>query len=210
MIAGSPDQVPIVSRRSTIRLGIAAAALLFATAHTPYEHWVVYRRRVRLSGSSRDAPEGYRLGRHVAEVLARDLPESRARASRAPTAGRLASLIATDQMNFAVLPWSDGVALASGHPPYADFGGVALQGLFGFESHILVCLAAVPATHAYLISRALDRAIGPDSGNGFAMAKASGALSLHPGAQDYVAGRPLPEPDLQSVDRNEALHHHGD
>lgn len=210
MISGNPDQVPAVDRRSTIRLGIAVAAVLFAAAHTPYEQWVVYRRRVLLIGSSRDDPEGYRLGQHVAVVLARDLPESRARPSRAPTAGRLASLIATDQMDFAVLPWSDAVALASGHPPYADFGGIAVQGLFGFETHVLVCLAAVPATHAYLISRALDRAIGPDSGSGFAMAKAGGALSLHPGARDYVAGHPMPEPDLQSADRNEALHHHGD
>ena len=77
MIADSCDQAPIVDRRSIIRLGIAAGAALFAAGHTPYEQWVVYRRRVLLIGSSRDDPEGYRLGRHVAEILARDLPESR-------------------------------------------------------------------------------------------------------------------------------------
>ena len=210
MIADQPTPGPRVDRRSTIRLAVAATALLLATGHTPYEQWVVYRRRVLLIGSSRDDPQGYQLGRQVAEMLARDLPESRSRVSRAPTAGRLASLMATDQMDFAVLPWTDGAALAAGHPPYADLGGVALSGLFGFDSHVLVCLADVPATHAYLISRTLDRAIGPGSGGGFAMAKAGGALTLHPGALEYVAGRPMPEADLQSAEGIETPHHHGD
>lgn len=193
-----------------IRLGIAAAAALFAAAHTPYEQWVVYRRRVLLLGSSRDDPEGYRLGRHVAEILARDLPESRARVSRAPTAQRLAGLIATDQMDFAVLPWSAGAALASGRPPYAELGGVALKGLFGFETHVLVCLSGVPAAHAYLVSRTVDGAIGPDYGGGLEMAKAGGALTLHPGALEYVAGRPVPEMAPQAADGLDTPHHHGD
>lgn len=200
----------IVDRRSTIRLGVAAAAALLAGGHTPYEQWVVYRRRVLLIGSSRDDPEGYRLGGQIADVLAREIPESRARVSRAPNAGRLAGLIATGQMDFAVLPWPDGVALASGQPPFTDFEGVALTGLFGFESHVLACVAAVPATHAYLISGVLDRVVERDSGSGFAMAKAGGALSLHPGARDYVAGRPMPDPDLRSADRTETHHHDGD
>ncbi len=193
-----------------IRLGIAAGAALFTAAHTPYEQWVVYRRRVLLIGSSRDDPEGYRLARHVAEILGRDLPESRARVSRAPTAQRLASLIATDQMDFAVLPWSAGAAMASGRTPYADLGGVPLKGLFGFETHVLVCLAGVPAAHAYLVSRTVDGAIGPDSGGGLAMAKAGGALTLHPGALEYVAGRPMPEMDSQAAEGLEAPHHHRD
>ena len=73
-------------RRSALRFGVALTALLVAPAHTPYRQWVVYRRRVLLIGSSRDDPTGYRLGRQVAETLAHHLPESRSRASRAPTA----------------------------------------------------------------------------------------------------------------------------
>ncbi len=199
----------IVDRRTTIRLGIAAGALLFAAAHTPYQQWVVYRRRVLLIGSSRDDPEGYALGRRIAETLARDLPESRARASRAPTAGRLANLIATDQMDFAVLPWHEAAALATGRPPHADLGGVALTGLFGFQDHVLIGVADVPATHAYLVARTVHEAFSAEPVGGFAMAKAGGAIALHPGAQDFVAGRPMPEPDRDSAEGASPAHDHG-
>ena len=208
MITFREDKPPIVGRRSTIRFGIAGAAALLLTAHTPYEQWVVYRRRVLLIGSSRDDPEGYALARQVAATLAEDLPESRARASRAPTAGRLADLIATDQLGYAVLPWSQGTALVRGRPPFANLGGVALAGLFGFEGHVLVGRPDVPASHAYLIARTLDRANGSATAERFGLAKAEGVLALHPGVQDYVAGREIPEPAHAAFEEAEQEHHH--
>ncbi len=211
MIADRAKGGPIVGRRSTIQFGVAAAAAMLLPAHTPYEQWVVYRRRVLLIGSSRDDPEGYGLARQVAATLAADLPESRARASRAPTAGRLADLIATDQLGYAVLPWSQGAALAHGRSPFARLGGVALAGLFGFDGHVLAARPDVPASHSYLIARALDRANGSAPGGRFDMARAEGAVALHPGVRDYVAGRDMPEPAHAAVEEAEpGHHHHGD
>lgn len=210
MIAFRAARRPTIGRRSTIRFGIAGAAALFLPAHTPYEQWVVYRRRVLLIGSSRDDPEGYGLARQVAATLAEDLPESRARASRAPTAGRLADLIATDQLGYAVLPWSQAAALVRGRPPFGDLDGVALTGLFGFEGHVLVGRPDVPASHAYLIARTLDRAHGSATGERFGLAKAEGDLALHPGVQDYVAGREMPEPAHAAFEEAEPGHDHGD
>lgn len=210
MIAFRANRPLTVGRRSTIRFGIAGAAALLLPAHTPYEQWVVYRRRVLLIGSSRDDPEGYALARQVAATLAEGLPESRARASRAPTAGRLANLIATDQLGYAVLPWSQGTALARGRPPFADLGGVALAGLFGLKGHVLVSRPDVPASHAYLIARTLNRANGSATGDRFDLAKAEGAVALHPGVQEYVAGREMPEPAHAALGEAEPGHHHGD
>jgi len=197
-----------LGRRSALRLASAVAAALFCSAHTPYQQWVVYRRRVLLVGSSRDDPAGYGLGREIAETLARHLPESRSRVSRAPSAQRLASLIATDQMDVAVLPRAAGRALADGTPPYAAFGAVPLSLLFGFEHHVLVCRADFPATHAYLVSRTLDETMAAVPGAALGMADPEGVLALHPGSRDYLLGRPLPEAAELAADHGQP-HDHG-
>lgn len=189
---------------------MALTAWLAASAHTPYQQWVVYRRRVLLIGSSRDDPAGYELGRQVAETLAKELPESRSRASRAPTAERLASLIATDQMDVAVLPWSDGVALVEGSPPYAGIGPVALTALYGLGDHVLVGRADFPASHAYLVSGILDRVLGSASGDGLRMEKWGGTLPLHSGTRDYAMGRPIPDSVPVVADDHDHPHSHGD
>ena len=198
-----------LGRRDTLRLASAAGAALFCTAHTPYQQWVVYRRRVLLVGSSRDDPAGYDLGRRIAETLARHLPESRSRVSRAPSAQRLASLIATDQMDVAVLPQAAGRALAAGAPPYADFGAVPLSLLYGFEHHLLVCRAEFPASHAYLVSRTLAETLAAEPGAALSMADPEGALALHPGSRDYLLGRPLPEAEDLAAGHGQP-HDHGD
>jgi len=196
-------------RRTALRLGTAVAATLLCSAHTPYRQWVVYRRRVLLVGSSRDDPAGYRLGREIAETLARHLPESRSRVSRAPTAQRLASLIATDQMDVAVLPRADGDALAEGRPPFAEIGAVALSVLYGFEGHVLLCRADFPASHAYLISRTLDETMAAVSGASLSLAQPENTMALHPGSREYVLGRPLPEVEELAAEGHDDLHGHG-
>ena len=181
----------MIDRRGTLRFGVALTALLAASGHTPYEQWVVYRRRVLLIGSSRDDPAGYELGRQVAETLALHLPDSRSRVSRAPTAQRLAGLIATDQLDVAVLPWPDAAALSEARPPFDAFGGVALAGLFGFEAHVLACRADFPDRHAYLVSRTLESALGATA-TGSLMAGSQSAIPVHPGTRDHALGRPVP------------------
>lgn len=198
-----------MGRRAALRLAGAAAAAVVCSAHTPYQQWVVYRRRVLLVGSSRDDPAGYSLGRQIAETLARHLPESRSRVSRAPSAQRLASLIATDQMDVAVLPRADGRALAEGEPPFAAYGAVPLSLLYGFEGHVLVCRADFPASHAYLVSRTLDETMAAVPGSTLGMAGPEGALTLHPGSRDYVLGRPLPEAEELAAGDHDHPHGHG-
>ena len=180
-------------RRDFVRLGLCGAAFFLTSGHTPYKQWVVYRKRRLLIGTSRADAPSYPLGKQVAETLLTYLPESKARASRAPDPWRLASLLSTAQLDVAILSAADAAAMVEGRPPFADFGGVALAGLFGLAGHLLVARAEFPARHAYLVSRTLyeHRASIP----GARPLKAGvGALPVHPGTLAYLRGRPLPEP----------------
>ena len=181
-----------MNRRRFLTAGLATAALVLTSGHTPYRQWVIYRKRRLLIGSSKADGPSYPLGKQVAETLLTNLPESKARASRAPNAWRLASLLSTAQLDVAVLSAADAAAMLQGRPPFADFGGVALAGLFGLGDYLLVARADFPARHAYLVSRTLyeHRAAIP----GARPLKASvGALPLHPGTLAYLQGEPLPE-----------------
>jgi hypothetical protein len=181
-----------VNRRRFVSTGLAVSALVLTSGHTPYRQWVVYRKRRLLIGTSRaDAPT-YPLGKQVAETLLTYLPESKARASRAPDPWRLASLLSTAQLDVAILSAADTAAMVEGHPPFADFGGVALAGLFGLGGHLLVARTDFPMRHAYLVSRTLyeHRQLIP----GARPLKARiGALPVHPGTLAYLQGEPLPE-----------------
>jgi len=88
-------------RRTFVRAGIALAcaealARRPALAHTPYKQWVVYRRKHLLIGCHRQDPGTYVLAQRLVKVLQTRLPDARARIARAPTAGRLASLLGTN------------------------------------------------------------------------------------------------------------------
>jgi hypothetical protein len=182
-----------VTRRRLLATGLAAAALVLASGHTPYRQWVVYRKRRLLIGTSRADGPTYPLGKRVAETLLTYLPESKARASRAPDPWRLASLLSTAQMDVAILSATDAAAMLRGRPPFADFGGVALAGLFGFDPYLLVARADFPARHAYLVSRTLDEH-GASIPGARALAAGVGVLPVHPGTLAYLQGAPLPEP----------------
>ncbi len=179
-------------RRHLLRLGLGAAALLLTQGHTPYRQWVIYRKRRLLIGTSRADGPSYPLGLKVAEVLIAALPESKARASRAPDPWRLASLLSTAQFDVGILSVADAAALQDGRAPFAEFGGVPLRWLFSFGDHLLVSRPDFPDRHAFLISEALAEhgievpgiePIDPDRG----------PIAVHPGTRAYAEAQPLPD-----------------
>ena len=198
-----------MDRRHFIRLGLCGAALVLTSGHTPYRQWVVYRKRRLLIGTSKADGPTYPLGKQVAETLLAYLPESRARASRAPDPWRLASLLSTAQLDVAILSATDAAALLQGRAPFADFGGVALAGLFGLGGHLLVARADFPERHAYLVSRTLAEHRAPIPG-AHALAAGEGALPVHPGTLAYQQGLPLPEVGEAAEERAPVLADHPD
>jgi len=147
------------TRRAVLGGGLAAAACALAPAamaHTPYRQWVVYRKTHLLIGCHRGDPTAYDLARAVAAELAHHLPTSRARVARAPAASRLASLLATDQLDVAVLGPADARAMRAAEGVFAAYGTIDLRTLAILpDRRALFAHARFPADHTELVTEAL-------------------------------------------------------
>ncbi|MEO0624808.1 MAG: hypothetical protein AAFU49_22520 [Pseudomonadota bacterium] len=145
-----------VTRRSALALLGLAGLGTAASAHTPYKQWVVYRRKHLLIGCHRDDAEGYRVAKATAAFLVDHLPKSQARVARAPAASRLASLLATDQLDLAVLDWETARAIRQGEGIYAAFGRQEIGTLAMLDAaHCLVAHARFPDRHGSLVAETL-------------------------------------------------------
>lgn len=183
----------MIDRKQFLIAGLGAAAWLLLPGHTPYRQWVVYRRRYLLIGTCRADEPSYPLGKEIAAVLAEQVPESKARVTRAPDQWRLASLITTGQIDVILLSRTDVVALRDGAPPFEAFGATELAALFRFGDHILVCRPDFPDLHAWLIADGLSRGAEAFADAGPAVA-VSVPVPVHTGAALFAAGAPEPEP----------------
>jgi hypothetical protein len=181
-----------LNRRSTLRLVLIGAVSLLASGHAPYGQWGVYRKRFLLILTTRDDPTLHELGTRVAALLAERLPESRARVSRAPNKERVASLISSKQMDVAVMHRNDAADLRVGAPPFSDYGPVLLHTIVAVGDYHLVCRDDFPARHAWLIAEALSKDQHSIRLSGEA---SDGRVPVHPGAQAYFSGAPLPAAD---------------
>lgn len=177
-------------RRRVLRLGLAGATALFASGHTPFGHWGVYRKRHLLILTTRVDPESFSLGERLAAVLAARLPESRAGVSRAPHKARIASLLSSKQMDVALMRRDDAEALLRGAAPYSDYGPLALRAIIGLGDFLLVCREDFRDRHAWLIAEALSQARDELR---VKVTPADSSVQPHPGAWAYFSGTPLPD-----------------
>ncbi len=192
-----PVSSPRTGRRALLRSAFALAAAIATMGHAPYGQWNVYRKRNLLILTSRSDAPSFPIGERVAVVLAKYLPESRARVSRAPSTRRVASLISTKQMDVAVLSRDNAAELYAGRGAFAEFGPVPLRTIVLLGNYLLVCRDDFAPLHAFLLAETLIENPGeldvtvavPDA------AKGSGDLivPIHSGARDYFKGRPPPE-----------------
>ena len=180
-------------RRKLLRIGLVATSWFAAGAHTPYRQWQVYRQRHLLIGTSKaDAPT-YPLGQRIAEVLAGELPASRARVTRGPDPWRLASLLATGQLEVVLLAAGDVAALREGRAPFAAFGPTELNVLFAFGDYFLVCRPDFPPHHGYQVVQVLSESAHAIPGARPVHASTS-PVPVHVGARAYAVGEPMPLP----------------
>jgi hypothetical protein len=179
-----------LSRRSTLRLVLIGAASLLAGGHAPYGQWGVYRKRFLLILTTREDPTSHELGTRIAALLAERLPESGARVSRAPHKERIASLLSSKQMDVALMHRDDAAGLRAGTSSFSDYGPVPLQMIVAIGGdYQLVCRDDFPDRHAWLIAEALSKDQHSIRLSG---AASDGRVPVHPGAQAYFSGAPLP------------------
>ncbi len=194
-------------RRRILRLGAAGTVWFALTGHTPYRQWKVYRQKHLLVGSCKTDPPSYPLAERIAETLVRSLPESSARASRAPDQRRIASLLASNQWQISVLSRVEAADLAAGRGLFETVGAVPLHSLFAMGDHLLVCRHDFPHRHAWLVTATLtENAAGIPGGSPVDAGEST--TPVHPGAHAYAAGAPLPPASEAEESESEAAHGH--
>ncbi len=135
---------------------MTAALPSVAVAHTPYRQWVVYRRKHLMIGCHRNDDTGYALAKELAAYLVEHLPSSRARVARAPSAVRLAGLLATDQLDIAVLSRVDAMEMGNGDEGYESVGAVDLVYLADLTGgYFMMAHQRLNTDHAGLIAEAV-------------------------------------------------------
>jgi hypothetical protein len=177
-----------MNRRQLLRLPLAGALVTLLGAHTPYGQWVVYRRKHLLVGCHRGDPRTYELAAQVVRLLDEHLPGASARVARAPNAGRIASLIGTDQMEVAVLDRAEAAAMAEGKGGFAPYGRIGLRFLAPAGDRLLLAAADLPSRHAWLVTGAL---LGTDLAPLW-VSWEDALLPWHPGSLAFLEGRPEP------------------
>ncbi|MEO0761261.1 MAG: hypothetical protein AAFZ09_05550 [Pseudomonadota bacterium] len=147
-------------RRRALLAGLAATLAAGqagpAAAHTLVRQWEVYRAKHLVIGCDRGDPLAYRTAKAVERALAEDLPAASARVARAPHPERLASLMATAQLDLALLAPATAQAMAAGSGVFAPYGPQALSTLFLMPTgHALLAHPRFPDRHATVVARAL-------------------------------------------------------
>lgn len=170
-----------VSRRTALGLIVGIFLSSLVKAHTPYKQWVVYRKKHLLIGTDKSIEGSYPLGKQLASILVVYLPESRARVARAPNSERMASLLTTGQLDVALLPRRQAVALAHGDPPFTDYGPIELRTLYVNGDFLLVCRTDFPDQHAYLVTKTLVQNISKKP-----QLSLESEIPLHPGSRNYL------------------------
>ena len=178
-----------MNRRDVLWVPLVLAFGQSAGAHTPYGQWVVYRKKHLLIGAHRADPPTYAEAKRLAALLAEHLPKSRSRVARAPTAGRLASLLGTDQLDVAVLSKADAVAMRDGQGQFAPYGKIPISLLAELGPYVLVAHARFADRHAWLVSKTL---MSEEGGRPASSSAPSGGMTWHAGTQMYLDGKPEP------------------
>ena len=177
-----------MQRRSLFVAGggfLCACAVNKVQAHTLYNQWVVFRQKHLVIGSHRQDSATYEVAKQIVAILNNKLPKASARVARAPTAGRIASLIGTNQMQVALLSYADAIDIAAGNGTFKPYGEIDIKALFLAKQYVLIGRADIPEKHSWLIAHAL---------NGSELASVDDIVPpvpWHQGTIQYRAGQPL-------------------
>ena len=183
-----------MKRRTVLKCALAATCTAATSgplyAHTPYRQWEVYRRKHLLIGCYRDDPSTYAIAKGLVATLDAHLPKASSRVARGPTAGRIASLIATGQMDVAVLHPEVAANMIQGRELFAAWGPIALSSIMQVGDYLFVAKNDFPDHHAWLVAEALDDRRSPFSDIATDMPR-------HPGADAFHRGLPIPHSDAE-------------
>jgi TRAP-type uncharacterized transport system substrate-binding protein len=169
---------------------MAGGLWLALTAHSPYRQWQVHRKARLVLLVSATEHQSVLLGNLLATIYVQRLPESRAMMARARDTNDLVRLMASKQLDVALMRERDAYAALVGDAPYADSGAVRLRALAELGEYVFVCRDDLPNGSAYMLTEALAerwRDIDPPLVREAAGPRPRSTLRipLHPGALEY-------------------------
>jgi len=179
-----------MNRRRLLQLAAASGLWLVLTGHSPYRQWDVYRKvRLVVLVNAEDAPS-VQLGQAIAELLAKHLPASRAMMARARDINDVVRLLASKQLDTALMRDHHASAAFGGSGRFADNGKVPLRALAQFGPYLFVCRDDLPKANGYQIAETIAeqwRAIDAKLVAGAPGPKplSSVPIPIHSGALEY-------------------------
>jgi TRAP-type uncharacterized transport system substrate-binding protein len=184
-----------MNRRTLLRLAAASGSWLLLAGHSPYRQWDVYRKVRLIVLVNAEEAASVQLGEAIAGLLAKHLPESRATMARARDINDLVRLIASKQLDTALMREEHAVAALAGAGRFADNGKVPLRALAQFGPYILVSRDDLPRSNGYQIAETIAekwKEVDPRPVNGSGSPRPVSALQIpiHPGALEYYEDHP--------------------
>ena len=160
------------------------------TGHSPYKQWDVFRKTRLVVLVNADDPSSVKLGTALAEFYAKQLPESRATFARAKNKHDMVRLLASKQLEVALLSESDAYAVFIGAEPYADNGRVPLRAMASLGEYLFICREDLPPQSAQMLTEALannwkDLAAELVQKNKSPKPTEASRIPLHPGSLEY-------------------------
>ena len=110
-------------------LAMTGGLWLLLTGHSPYRQWEVYRKVRLIVVANAEDEASVRLGQAIAGLLAKHLPDSRAMMARARDLNDLVRLVATKQLDAALMREEDAWIALRGTGRFADNGKVPFRTL---------------------------------------------------------------------------------
>jgi hypothetical protein len=182
-----------MNRRRLLRVAMAGGLWLALSAHSPYRQWDVHRKTRLIVLVSATEQQSVLLGSILAAIYVQRLPESRATMARARDNNDVVQLMASKQLDVALLRERDAYAALVGEGPYADSGTPRLRALAMLGDFVFICRDDLPAASAYMLTEALAERWG-DIDPALVRAAPSPRpastlpIPLHPGALEYYRG----------------------
>ena len=187
----------MATRREFLKLLAIGGGAFWLSGHAPYRQWVVYRSERLMVVAGRGEAEAFPLAEALAADLRRVIPDAQPEAARAPSLSRIASLVATRQIDVAVLTAGQAAAMSRGTGETAEEGPVPLR-LVAFlrEPYVLACNAQFDRDKAYLLAFGLfdgegSATLAPRVRSLDEVTRGAAALGipLHAGAREFYLER---------------------
>jgi hypothetical protein len=184
-----------MNRRSLLRLAVASGSWLLLTGHSPYRQWEVYRKVRLIVLVNAEEEASVQLGQAIAALLAKHLPESKAMMARARDINDVVRLIASKQLETALLREDDAAAAFMGIGRFADNGKVPLRALAQCGAYVFACRDDLPRSNGYQIAETITerwKEIDSKLVNGAANPRpiSSMRIPVHTGAVEYYEEHP--------------------